>query len=386
MISRAFPPSNLRTLVQRAILFLAATLFLAPAGWTADEPGAGSNVETTKPWTPPPPPPDDFDWIQLKSGEWLKGTIKVMQDEVMEFDSEELDDLDLDLEDIVQIRSGGNVAVLFTDQTAATGRVEMRNKEVSVVDIASGIEQLNYPVGSLQGIAPASTRERDNWTIKGSVGVNTRSGNTRSTDMTTQLTMKRRTPNTRGTVDYLGNYSTIDDDETANNHRLSINYDIYANPKLFIRPLQFEHFQDVFQNIDYRNSYGVGAGYSFYDRSDLEWQVTAGPGYQVTKFAEVDAGAEEKNKSYTAVFGTDLEKELTKNLDFLFSYQLTVTAEDAGRFIHHTVGTLEIELTDDLDFDITAIWDRTEDPPPGAGGVVPLKDDFRLNFLIGVDM
>ena len=29
-----------------------------------------------KPWAPPPPPPDKFDWIQLTSGEWLKGELK----------------------------------------------------------------------------------------------------------------------------------------------------------------------------------------------------------------------------------------------------------------------------------------------------------------------
>jgi len=38
-------------------------------------------------WQPPPPPPDDFDWIQLKSGEWLKGELKVLYAKKLEFDS-----------------------------------------------------------------------------------------------------------------------------------------------------------------------------------------------------------------------------------------------------------------------------------------------------------
>lgn len=353
-----------------------------------ENPASETEPDSTaaKPWAPPPPPPDDFDWIQLISGEWLKGRIKIVQDNKLEFDSEELDDLDFDLEDIIQIRTGANVDVLFADRTGATGRVEMRDKKVSVVDSRSGIEQLNYPVTSLQGIAPTGNRERDYWSAKASIGLNTRSGNTRSTDMTTQIVLQRRTPNTRGTFDYLGNFTSADDVTTENNHRASMNYDLFVNPKLFLRPVQLEYFRDEFQNIDYRNSIGVSAGYNFYDRSDFEWQVSFGPGYQLTKFAEVDVGAEEKEKSFTAVFGTDLDMELTKRLDFIFSYQLTLTQEDAGRFIHHTVGTVEIELTKDFDFDITAIWDRTESPPPGAGGAVPKKDDFRLNFLIGVDM
>jgi hypothetical protein len=44
-------------------------------------------------------PVDIFDWIQLKSGEWLKGTIKAMQKHELEFDSEELDHLKFDWDD-----------------------------------------------------------------------------------------------------------------------------------------------------------------------------------------------------------------------------------------------------------------------------------------------
>src|SRR5208282_5505081 len=36
------------------------------------------------------PPEDSFDWIQLKSGEWLKGRVKAMQERKLEFFSEEL--------------------------------------------------------------------------------------------------------------------------------------------------------------------------------------------------------------------------------------------------------------------------------------------------------
>jgi len=54
-------------------------------------------VTNAKPSDLPPldwvPPADKFDWIQLKSGEWLKGRIKAMQDRELEFDSEELEDM-----------------------------------------------------------------------------------------------------------------------------------------------------------------------------------------------------------------------------------------------------------------------------------------------------
>ena len=36
-----------------------------------------------------PPPDDKFDWLQLNSGEWLKGEFKVLYDYEVEFDSDE---------------------------------------------------------------------------------------------------------------------------------------------------------------------------------------------------------------------------------------------------------------------------------------------------------
>lgn len=55
-----------------------ATLALA-AGLAVDVAAAAAPAAPSvapAAWQPPPPPPDDFDWIQLKSGEWLKGRMR----------------------------------------------------------------------------------------------------------------------------------------------------------------------------------------------------------------------------------------------------------------------------------------------------------------------
>ncbi|MCP4993645.1 MAG: hypothetical protein GY934_07655 [Gammaproteobacteria bacterium] len=53
---------------------------LTPLAETTDPASAA------KPWTPPPP--DNYDWIQLVSGEWLKGELIAMYEGTVEFDSE----------------------------------------------------------------------------------------------------------------------------------------------------------------------------------------------------------------------------------------------------------------------------------------------------------
>ena len=65
------------------ILLLALGMGAAETTLAAD---SGATAEADKPeeWTPPPPPPDEFDWIQLTSGEWLKGElIGLFNDEVV---------------------------------------------------------------------------------------------------------------------------------------------------------------------------------------------------------------------------------------------------------------------------------------------------------------
>jgi hypothetical protein len=51
-------------------------------------------------WYPEGSPPEGFDWIQLTNGEWLKGDLKVFYNDTLEFDSDELDLLKFDWEDI----------------------------------------------------------------------------------------------------------------------------------------------------------------------------------------------------------------------------------------------------------------------------------------------
>lgn len=67
------------------------------------------------------PPADSFDWIQLKSGEWLKGRLKAMQDRKLEFDSEKLELLTFDWKDIRQARSPRTLNVLSVNGEKVSG-------------------------------------------------------------------------------------------------------------------------------------------------------------------------------------------------------------------------------------------------------------------------
>ena len=47
--------------------------------------------------------------------------------------------------------------------------------------------------------------------------------------------------------------------------------------------------------------------------------------------------------------------------------------------------SFETEITKWLDFYISFVWDRTQDPAPREDGSIPDQDDYQLIFAIGVD-
>lgn len=327
------------------------------------------------------PPMDGYDWVQLKSGEWLKGRIKAMQDRKLEFESEELDDLTFDWKDVRQVRSEHIHDVLFLDRQTYSGPITITPTEVTV----GGAEPHTHPRGDLLGITPGGATERSYWSGKLTVGLTMRAGNTEQLEFNSHASLQRRTPATRLSLDYLGNISSVDNVESANNHRVHGEFDLWLSRRLFLMLPFAEYYKDRFQNLDHRLTVGAGVGYDLIDRPALEWNITAGPAYQMNWFDSVPPGEEETKGAAALVFGSRFDWDITQRIDLILEYRGQFTRREIGETTHHGVSTLELELTKRLDLDISFIWDRINNPRAGADGVEPKRDDFRLVLGLGVD-
>lgn len=346
---------------------------------------SGANVDAVSgspAWTPPPPPPDKFDWIQLKSGEWLKGEFKALYDDKLEFDSKELDLLTLDWEDVKQVRGKRYYSVKFEGMATVVGRLQVIDDQVI---LGAGDEKLEYKRNRLVAITPGRPKEKNYWSGKVSLGLNVRQGNTDQVDYTAQANIQRRTAVSRINLDYIGNYSSTESIETDNNHRLSGHYDIFKTRKFFWRPIFGEYFRDRFQNIGHRITLGTGAGYHIIDTPKTEWDVSGGPAYQYMRFDTVEEGEPSSESTPALVLGTNYETKLTKSLDLIAGYKLQVANQASGGLTHHAISTLEVKLTKRLDLDISLIWDRIQHPIPESDGSVPEQDDLRLTLGFGLD-
>jgi hypothetical protein len=241
------------------------------------------------------------------------------------------------------------------------------------------------PRSRVISIAGGRQRERDNWSGMLSLGINARGGNTETVDTTVMANIKRRTAATRFGADYLANYSSSADLETANNQRLNGNYDRFLTAKFFWSVLAGEYYRDPFSNIDSQYSFSTGVGYDLIHTSKTEWSLGLSGGYQNQKFVSVEDGKDQESSSPFASFGTVFDHEVTGNLDYLLDYSMRWLNEENGTYTHHLLTKLSFDLIKDLDLDISVIWDRVETPQPAADGSVPKRDDYQLIVSLAYD-
>ena len=63
---------------------------------------------------------DVWDWMRLNSGEWLKGHLKRMREDEIEFDSDKLDVVKFDWADVVEFHSPNINTYVFDGRISAT--------------------------------------------------------------------------------------------------------------------------------------------------------------------------------------------------------------------------------------------------------------------------
>ncbi len=334
-------------------------------------------------WRPPPPTSNDgFDWIELKSGEWLKGKIKSLQDEKLEFDSEELDLHIFDWKDIRTVRSPRLNSVRIEQLKPVDGRLLVTTNQVQVITPTA---TNTYPRADLIAIAPTGDRELDKWSAKISAGVSFRSGNTRETDISTHVALQRREPITRLSLDYLGNYGKVNGVETEEDHRFIGQFDYFLSRRLYARVPDIEYFRDPLQNLVHRLTLGGGVGYDLVKTPRTEWNVTVGPAWQGNWFDSVQTNQASSASSLALVLSTRFDIELTQRLNFIFEYRGQLTSPETGNNTHHAVSTLEFEIHKRLKLDLSFVWDRITSPKTESGGATPTPDDFRLITSLGID-
>jgi hypothetical protein len=323
--------------------------------------------------------PGDATWIRLSSGESLAGEIVLYFRGTLVFDSTLLGEQSLDFSDIREIRSHRSVQVALEDGRVATGRLFVDRESVRVI----GDEDHDFVRSQILSITPVGSRGRGSWSGGLTAGVNIRSGNSDEADFMARAEVERRSATTRMVAEYLGNLSDTQGVRTTDNHRAVAGLALMRSRRFFWLPVWGEYYRDPFLNIARRWTVGAGIGYILMESKRVDWELLAGPAYLRTDFDGVVEGDETSTETPALVVDTSYEAELIRGLDFLIDYRFSLSSEEAGSYAHHFATGLEVEIVGRLDFDISLVWDRVEDPKQNADGSFPKQDELQFVFGLG---
>jgi putative salt-induced outer membrane protein YdiY len=356
-------------------MVVATLLVLLLSGFT-------SAAMSAEEWQPVAPLPEKDDWIQLKSGEWLKGEFIALYKDTLEFDSKELDLLSLDWEDVKQVRTARIMDIGLLGRVKATGKVWLEGDTIRIVSDDNVVE---FKRSQIVSITTGAESELKKWSGKFDFGLTLQKGNVNQYDFTTGATVLRRTIENRLSFKYLANFSSVNSNDTIDNQRATVTWDKFVTDRFYASPVVLDWYRDPFQNIASRTTLAVGVGYVLIDTKKTEWAISGGPGYQQTDFDSVQEGENDRTSTGALTLETNFDQDWTKAIEFKFQYRGQITNTASGKYNHHMVATLETEWTKILDFDFSFIWDRTEEPQPEADGTVPEQNDFRLVVSLGIE-
>ncbi len=343
-------------------------------------------------WEHLAPTPEHYDWIELTSGEWLKGSLQVLYKNTLEFESNKLGLRSFDFDDIRQLRTYRPMTVNiqspedqhrgFFDLTGttieATGIIRLKE---GVLRLIQGDTTLTFPKTLIVSIASDGSSETRYWSGKLSLSYDVRKGNSEQLDYSATATLRRRTSKTRLRFDYIGNISQTQAVETANNHRINETLNLFVTRNFFLSPLTSEYYHDPYQNIKWQLTVGAGLGYTLIESKWVEWYVSGGPAYVNTHYETVETNEDVLQKSWAARIDSLTEIAISNDIDLTLDYHFTFLDEASGSYRHHMISTLSSALTSWLDLNLAFTWDYVKTPLANAEGIAPKQDDYR--FLVG---
>ncbi len=201
--------------------------------------------EPASSFVPPQLESSGRDWVKMSSGEWLMGDVKGLRDDDFSFDSEDLDDLDLDWDDVAELYSPRILTYVFEDKIVLSGKGVIRADEIVIDD---GMTEHHMKRSDLLGIIEGEQKEINYWSLKLGLGFVGRSGNTDQSDINTVLRIKRESALTRLMLNYEGNYGKLNGQESVNNQRASAALDFFLYRNLFITVPAVDYYNDTFHH------------------------------------------------------------------------------------------------------------------------------------------
>ena len=327
---------------------------------------------------------DTFDWVRMVSGEWLKGEMKRLRDDNLEFDSDKLDMQNIDFADVTHVHSPVVNTYVFDDRISATGLAVITPDKV-IVETDEGTK--TFPRSELESIVAGGEREKDWWSMKLRFGLTLNKGNTDQLTYDINFNVRREDRLTLLDLNYNTTFGRTGGVQNVNRHLGEEDFKVFLSSRWFVTPLFGQLFNDRFQNVQLRATPAAGAGIHIIDKPKVAWDFQTGVGYQYLNYKDVTtlpAGSPNPQHDAFIPLFTYADFDITGDIDFTVSWLTNLVVTTIGNTNHTGKADLAIELTSVLDLDIAFLFLRTEEPAPAPD---PLADPIKKNdyqLVVGI--
>jgi len=327
---------------------------------------------------------DTFDWVQLTNGEWLKGEIKRMRDDNLEFDSDELGIQNIDMEDVAQLQSPSVNTFVFDGRVSATGLGVITAEQI-IVQTDEGTKV--FPRSELENIVSGGERERDWWSMSLRFGLTLNRGNTDQLTYDIAFNVVREDRITLLDLNYNSTFGRTNGAQNVNRHLGELDFKVFLSSRWFVTPAFGQLFNDRFQNIKFRATPAAGAGVHIIDKPNVKWDFQTGIGYQFLNYLDATqvTGGNPQHDVFIPLY-TYYDFDITGDVDLTLSWLTNLVLTTIGNTNHTGRADLAIELTSVIDLNIAFLFLRTEEPAPPADPADPAieKNDYQL--VVGISL
>ncbi|MEA1917330.1 MAG: DUF481 domain-containing protein [Campylobacterota bacterium] len=353
-------------------LFLLIAIF---ASLHADE----KSMQT---WEEMSPIAVDKDWIELNTREWLRGEFVSLYSDRVIFRSDKLKKQTFKFKDVRQLIIHDKQVINIDNRAKVVGMLKLDKNEATIT--TNGID-VRVNRNQIISISISSDNELDLWKFAVKLGLNLTKGNSEKTDYSSRIDLVRRGATTRFTLNYNGNYSVADSVKTTDNTHINSSFDIFKTKQFYYQPFVGSYKSDIFQNLQYRYTVGVGIGYTLIDDGTMLLQISGGPEYQELEYASVEVNEDKRQSSPLFSMSNYFSYDITSNLDISWKYQFKYMNNDAGLYTHDMLTSLSYDLTKRIDMNFDLQWNRIENPKNYQDGTIPKRDDYITSIKFGVD-
>ena len=326
---------------------------------------------------------DVYDWLRLTSGEWLKGELKRMREEEIDFDSDKLDLVTFTWDKVDQLHSPRVNTYVFDHKVDVVGRAVVTKDKV-LIETTEGVE--SYPRSELLSIVKGEPRERNFWSTRLAVGFSGSAGNTNQGQFNGHWDLRRADQRTRTELRYDGSFGYANGAHTVNRHVGVAEVKLFISKRFFYVPVTAAFLNDQFANIKLRAAPATGAGVHIFDTKKIEWDLGGAVGYQYTRFLSSEAGADNAQNDGFIAFLTHADFDFTDDVELVLDWRTNLVYTDIDLTSHFGSAKFSVEVTDILDLETTFNFYRTENPPPRADGSVPKSNDYEVIVSLALEI